>query len=282
MKNVHLNIVPFILIVAASQFVILAVSASYPILATLLTFLSIGCSLYILLFWALPLVLRKIWGKAVQIRWNKLLPQRHTPKREKKALKDPIVPVAQLKHLRSNVQRLGLALHGMTPEMEKARRTHFQLLGKALPSLTLPPQNAVLYAEFESLIKILNHFGFPFLESVRLQQKDFGFLQKWECDLQSRFLQLQKHFQDQQQANRSALSTTIQAHQSIGVLYPAALNNADYQRIQGALMLLEKMVQDSRCPKEPVLGSIEAIQRDMNRLSKQLKQAAAINSSRSL
>lgn len=188
---------------------------------------------------------------------------------------DTFVPVEQLELLRNNVQRLGLALHGLTPEMETARRTHFQMLGEALPSLTLPPQNALLSTEFESLVKLLNHFGFPSLESVQLQQKDVEFVQQWGQDLEARLLHAHTQIQNQQQAMHSALSMATQVHQSIGTMYPAALNDAGYQRIQGALKLLNKMAQNSHCPSELVASYIPALQHDMDTLLTQLKQAAA-------
>ncbi len=117
------------------------------------------------------------WGPKI---WTRVWTFARMHIRVKKARKsDAFVPVEQLEHLRKNVQRLGLALYGLTPEMERARRTHFQMLGEGAPSLILPPQNALLNAEFESLVKMLNHFGFPDLENVQLQQKEFDFVQQW-------------------------------------------------------------------------------------------------------
>jgi hypothetical protein len=82
---------------------------------------------------------------------------------------------------------------------------HFEQLGEALPPLVLPPQNAILSAEFESLVKTLTHFGFPSLESVRLQQKDLAFIQHWGNDLEARLWQQHQGSFEQQAAVRMAL-----------------------------------------------------------------------------
>jgi len=250
-----------------------SVAASHPLLSWLFAMLETVGWICIFLIWVIALI--KGIQKWCPVIWTWVWTYACTHVPMKKAKKnDPIVPVEQLNHLRNNVQRLGLALHDLTPEMENARRTHFQMLSDAVPSLVLPPQNATLYAEFTSLTRFLNHFGFPHLESVRLQQKDFEFARKWGHDLETRLLQAQKQIQNQQQATLSALSTATQVHQSIGTVYPEALNDAGYQRIQGALKLLRKMAQNSHCPSELVAGYIPALQHDMDTLLTQLKQAA--------
>lgn len=86
------------------------------------------------------------------------------------------VTVTQLKNLLSNIDRLGLALHGVTPALENGRRTHFQMLGEAVPALVVPAANVALYAEFTRLTQFLNGFGFPVVESVRLHPMDFSSL----------------------------------------------------------------------------------------------------------
>jgi hypothetical protein len=164
---------------------------SHPLLSVCFALLeSIGWSC-IGLIWVMMLIKSiQQWGPKA---WAKIWMEFRMHRRIKKAkTKNTFVPVEQLKHFCQDVQRLGLALYGVTPEMENARRTHFQMLGEAVPSLILPPQNALLYAEFESLVKILNHFGFPFLESVRLQQRDLTFLQQWGSDLEARLRQHQR------------------------------------------------------------------------------------------
>jgi hypothetical protein len=251
-----------------------AVAASHPLLGIFLELLEIFGWTCILLSWVIALIKGiQQWGPKI---WTRMWTFVRMHVRVKKAQKlDAFVSVEQLGLLRNNVQRLGLALHGLTPEMETARRTHFQMLGEALPSLILPPQNALLSAEFESLVKLLNHFGFPSLESVQLPQKDFEFVQQWGQDLEARLLHSHTQIQNQQQAMHSALSTATQVHQSIGTMYPAALNDAGYQRIQGALKLLKKMAQNSHCPSELVASYIPALQHDMDTLLTQLQQAAA-------
>lgn len=251
-----------------------SVAASHPLLGWLFVMLETGGWICIFLIWIIALIngLQK-WCPVI---WTRIWIYGRTHAPMKMAKKNtPIVPVEQLEHLRKNIQQLGLALHNLTPEMENARRTHFQMLGEALPDLILPVQNATFYAEFTSLTRFLNHFGFPHLESVRLQQKDFEFAQKWGQDLEARLLHAQKQIQNQQQATLSALSLATQVHQSIGTMYPDALNDAGYQRIQGALKLLKKMAQNSHCPSELVASYVPALQHDMDTLIKQLKQAVA-------
>lgn len=136
-------------------------SPSHPLLSVSLVLLeSIGWSC-IGLIWVIALIKGiQQWGPKA---WTKVWRGVRMHRRAKKAkTHDTFIPVKQLKYLRNDVQRLGLALHGMTSEMENARRMYFQMLGEAVPPLILPPQNALLYAEFESLVKVLNHLGFHF------------------------------------------------------------------------------------------------------------------------
>src|SRR5437879_4001822 len=221
-------------------------SPSHPLLSVSLALLEfIGWS-YIGLIWVLALIKGlQQWGPKA---WTKVWTGVRTHRRTKKAkTHDRFVSVEQLKYFRHDVQRLGLALHGMTPEMENARRMHFQMLGEAVPPLILPPQNALLYAEFESLIKMLNHFGFPSLESVRLQQKDLAFIQQWGNDLEARLWQQHRSAFEQQATVRMALATVAQQQKTLGETWALAHHHPGYQRIQGALCLLETMVNDNRC-----------------------------------
>ncbi len=279
MKNFCQKIVaPFIVTLTVLNFVVLAISASHPILVTLFMFLNIGCALVIILIGAFvlsKLVLRKMGRKPVQLRWKTLLAHLHMFKREKKVSNTSIIPVAQLELLRKNVQRLGLALHGMTPEMETARRMHFQKYNEQLPSLVLPPQNAVLFAEYDSLVKMLNHFGFPSLESVRLQQKEFAFFQQWGSDLEARLKQQQHHALKQQSALRFALATMAQQHKTLGEKNSLAQTHSGYQRIQGALRFLEKMVDDHRCQWDLAHTYVQKLQSDMHALTQQFEQTVA-------
>jgi hypothetical protein len=240
----------------------LSVAASHPHLGWLLAMLETVGWISILLTWAIALI------KGIQYGGSRLWAKAWTYARTYVCIKkaknhDLTVPVAQLKQLRDHVQRLGLALYGMTPETEQARRTHFQMLGETVPSLILPPHNAILAAEFESLVKFLNHSGFPHLERVQLAQKDFAFAQKWGGNLEARLLQAQKEFRDQQQTMLSALTLAREAHQAIGTMYPTALDHAGYQRIQGAFLVLEHLALNSRCPCPLVITCVEALQRDM-------------------
>ncbi len=198
----------------------------------------------------------------------------YTHRRAKKAMtSDTFVPVEQLKYLRHGVQRLGLALHGMTSEMENARRMHFQMLGEAVPPLILPPQNAFLYAEFESLVKALNHFGFPFLESVRLQQRDLAFIQQWGRDLETQLQQQHQDAFEQQSTVRMALTNVAQQHKALGEAWVLAQHHAGYQQIQGALWLLETMVNDNRCQWDLAQTYVQVLQSNVEALVKQCEQA---------
>jgi hypothetical protein len=206
--------------------------------------------------------------------WAKIGMGVRTQRRTKKAkMRDTFVPVEQLKYLCHDVQRLGLALHGMTPEMEDARRMHFQMLGEAVPPLILPLQNALLYAEFESLVKVLNHFGFPFLESVRLQQRDLAFIQQWGSDLET---QLQRQHQDafeQQATVRMVLATVAQQHKALGETWALAQYHSGYQQIQGALWLLETIVNDNWCQWDLAQTYVQILQSNVEALVKQCEQA---------
>jgi len=181
---------PVIIVSTLACIAALVLSASHPVLSVILEMVGIGCSLCLILIWLISH--GKVGGRVVQKQWVRV--GRWLRKRiyGKKASHDTIVSIIQLELVCQHVQRLGLALYGMTPEMENARRTHFEQLGEAPPPLVLPPQNAVLSAEFESLVKTLTHFGFPSLESVRLQQRDLAFIQHWGSDLEARLHQHQK------------------------------------------------------------------------------------------
>jgi hypothetical protein len=249
-----------------------SVKAEHPLLGWLLAMLETVGWISILTTWVIALV------KAVQYGapklWKKVWTYARTHVRREKAKNtDQFVSVEQLKHLRSNIDRLGLALHGMTPEMEQARRTHFQMLGEAIPALALPAQNAVLYAQFESLVRYLNHFGFPNLESARLQQKDLDFAQEWGCELEARLLLAQRDHNYQLQAMQWLLDEASKKFERIGSKYQQAQNDAGYQRIHGALKLLTKMARNSHHPEE-MIGYLTALLQDMESLRTQLKQAA--------
>ncbi len=121
----------------------LSVTASHPLLSQFFALLETLGWISIILIWIIVLI------KGIQQWYPLLWIKLWTSARTQLGMKnESIVPVEQLKHIYTNVQRLRLALYGLTPEMEHVRRTHFQLLGEAVPALTLPPQHACLYAEF--------------------------------------------------------------------------------------------------------------------------------------
>lgn len=249
------------------------VKAEHPLLGWLLAVLETVGWITILTVWVIALIKGIRYGGPKL--WKKIWMYVRTHVRIKN-VKNPdlIVPVGQLKQLRNNIQRLGLALHGLTPEMENARRLQFEMLGEAVPDPSLPPQNAVLYAEFESLIRFLNHFGFPNLESVRLQNKEFQFAWKWGSDLQARLHQAQKSYTYQQQMMEWMLSEADKKLEDINSKYQQVQDDAGYQRIQGALKLLKRIAHHSHRPEE-VTSYLAALMQDMESLRKQLKQAVA-------
>jgi hypothetical protein len=249
------------------------VSQEHPTLAMLLSMLE-------MLIWIILVSLGIVWlfsiiQQRISTVWSVLLTFVHTHIHLKIAKNnDLVVPVEQLEHLRDNVQRLGLALHGMTPEMEMARRTHFLMLGEEeAPPLILPPQNACLYAEFESLVKVLNHFGFPFLEGVRLQKEEFAFLQQWRSDLEARLHQHQKRTQEQQTALCAALTAVMQQHKTLGEIHACVHNDSGYHQIQGALRILENMAYDQRCSWDLAQICVQQLQSGLDILKKQCEQA---------
>ena len=246
------------------------ISASHPMLSVVFAILeSVGWTC-ILLIWGIALI--KGIQKWCPVIWTKVGTYARTQACAKKAKTATVVPIEQLKQVRNDVQRLGLALYGTTPELENTRRTHLQMLGDDVPALVLPSQHAVLHAEFQGLVKMLNHFGFPHLESVRLQQKDFAFIQRWGSDLEARLCQQQQHSVGQQSALLMALATTIQQHQLLGQQYASAQQHPGYLRIQGALRFLEKMDNDSRCPWDLAHCYVQALQQDMHTLAKHFEQ----------
>lgn len=247
-----------------------AISPEHPFLGGLLTLLEMAGWLWIVLIWNIAFI-KGIW-KWMPIIWTRMWTYIRTHIHLKKAQKE--VTVAHLKSLLSNIDRLGLALHGLTPEMEKGRRTHLAMLGEAVPSLVVPAANAALYAEFTRLTQFLNGFGFPAVESVRLHPMDCEFAQNWGRDLEQRLFQSQKDMQQQQRAATQLLSLAIQSFLFIGNTYPAATQDAGYQRIHGALKLLEAMVQKNHCATELVTVYIPNLQRDMHTLLGELKNAA--------
>lgn len=262
---------PVIVVSMLACIAALVLPVSHPVLGVILEIVGIGCSLCIILIWLISQ--GKAWGRTVQKQWVRVRSWLRTHTCEKKVPHDTIVPIAQLEHVRQNVQRFGLALYGMTPEMENARRMHFEQLGEALPPLALPPQNAVLSAEFASLIKTLIHFGFPSLENVRLQQKDLAFIQHWGNDLEARLWQQYQCSFEQQAAVRMALVAVAQQHKALGETWAFAPHHSGYQRIQGALCLLETMVNDSHCQWDLAQTYVQALQSDVETLVKQCGQA---------
>lgn len=249
------------------------ISSSHPFLSACLTLLEFVGWISVLLIWmavlikGIPSWTTKAWAKV----WAVLRTHWHAKKAKKD---DTFVRVEELKSLRNNIQRLGLALHGMTPEMEHVRRMYFQSLGQAVPALPLPPQNAVLHAEFESLVRFLNHFGFPHVECVRLQQRDFAFVQQWGSNLEARLLQQRQRSQEQQAKLRAALATVVQQHKALGETSVLTQGYSGYQRIQGALRLLEHIVNDQHCPQELAQDLVQKLQSDMDALEKQFTPVA--------
>jgi len=245
------------------------ISTSHPFLSACLTLLEFIGWTSVLLIWVAALIkgipswMTIVWTKV----WAVLRAHWHAKKAKKE---DTFVPVEELKSLRNDIQRLGLALHGMTPETEHVRRMYFQSLGQAAPALPLPPQNAVLHAEFESLVRFLNHFGFPHVECVRLPQRDFAFVQQWGCNLEARLLQQQQRSQEQQAKLRATLAMVVQQHKALGETSALTQGYSGYQRIQGALRLLEHIVNDQRCPQELAQDLVQKLQSDMDALEKQL------------
>lgn len=256
-----------------------SVAVSHPLLGWLLAMMETIGWLAILTIWGIALIkgIRDAWPKL----WTKIQTYAHTHGCIKQAKHTPLVVLgeqivsqAQLKHAWSNVQRLRLALHGLTPEMENARRQHFEMLGEAIPDLTVPLQNAALYAEFIRLTQLLNHFGFPHLESVRLQHKELAFVQKWGSDLETRLQQTHTHYASQQQAMQQMLNEACKTFEHLSSQYQQVHKDAGYQRIQGALKLLQKMACTSTRPEE-VMSYLSALLQDMERLHAQFTHVAA-------
>lgn len=175
----------------------------------------------------------------------------------------------ELRQLSQDVGRLRLALYGLTPEMEHAHRMQFQKRGLAAPGPVLPAQNVVLYAEFASFINVLSHLGFSSGKSAMLQQKDLAFLQQWGRSLETRVRQQRRRSFEQQATLRAALATIAQQQKRFGETCPAAHHHGGYQRIEGALRLLENLVNDQNCPWDLVQTYVQKLQSDLNTLQKQ-------------
>ena len=120
---------------------------------------------------------------------------------------------------------------------------------------------------------MLNHFGFPFLERVRLQQRDLAFIQQWGSDLEVQLQQQQQHSFEQQVAVGMALTAVAQQHKMLGETWALAQHHLGYQQIQGALYLLETMMNDNRCQWDLARVYVQALQGDVEALVKQCEQA---------
>jgi hypothetical protein len=230
-----------------------------PNASIVLSALSIVAWLSSCAFTALPLI--KVVQHGVPKLWTKMYARMHIGKR--------FASQDQLKLLQQNINRLGFAMYGTTPELERGRRTHFTMLGEAVPDLILPPQNAVLYAEFKSLTKFLNHCGFPRPESVRLQDLDFA--RQWGRSLEARLQQTQKDYAAQQQQVQWYLQVLWKTLADIRSEYPKVEGDSGYERIRGALKLLDKIT----LPPKEMLEYLAALLQDMERLRKQFKELVA-------
>lgn len=210
------------------------------------------------------------WGPKTWATVRMRVRMRRQARKEKK--ENTFVPVEKLKYLQNDVQRLGLALQGLRPEQEQARRLHSRMHGDATPSLILSPQHTALSAEFQCLVRLLNHFGFSSLERMQLRQRDLAFIQQWGSDLEARLRQHQKRSWEQQAALRIALATVAQQQQKFGETHAFAQYRSDYQQIKGALRVLENLANDQRCPWDLVQSTTQRLQSDLDTLTRQFEQ----------
>ena len=252
-----------------------AIAKSSPSLALLVSMLEMGIWLSLVLLgvaWLVKTIastLAGVWSR-VWTRVRRHLPGTKAQPREACASRE------QLDHLRTNVQRLGLAIYGITPEMEHSRRTHFQMLGEPVPvlrlqALTPPRGHEVLAAEFTCLVNVLNHAGFPDLERVRLSQETLRFLQTWGCALDTRLQTMQQQMQHEQQSAQSALAAAVQAHQQLGKASPLVQSHMDYHQIQGTLQVLTQLSQREDCPWALIEDRVQAITRWMQTVQEDLQ-----------
>jgi hypothetical protein len=242
---------PFVLIVAVIQCVP-TISSAYPGLSRVLSLGSCGA---LLLIWACALgwcpMARR--GKAVGSWWRALWA--HLSMHAKRQEISPTVPVARLSPLCEQVVQLRLTL----------RAAH--LLRQDIP----------LHGEFEALMGSLTQCGFPDLERVCLEEREFAFFLRWARALEARVQQAQTRFQYQEVQTRLAVCETQRLHRSIGETYPAALSDSGYLRLQGAVKLLEKIWQDEGFAEELVLvhHCAKKLQRDMEALIVELQRNPA-------
>ena len=161
-----------------------ALVSLHPVLGRVLLILE-GCGwLVILGLWAV--LLHRVLRRRLPVLGTRLRRALDALFERKQTHAHTAVPAEALTDLCGQVQWVGLALHGLTPEMDRARRLHFQQLGEAVPPLVVPPAYAGLYAEFERLLTCLKQAGFPSLKDVRLQPQELAFFQHWLSDLETR------------------------------------------------------------------------------------------------
>ncbi len=116
------------------------ISISHPLFSACLTLGESVGWLSISLLWLFMLVRGvqqwgpKIWSKA----WTSVRRQFQAQKAKSQGTS---ISAKQLAALRTDVQRLGLALHGMTPQMENARQAYFQTVGEAPAAHDKSPQS---------------------------------------------------------------------------------------------------------------------------------------------
>jgi hypothetical protein len=183
--------------------------------------------------------------------------------------KDPFVSVEELAQLRTNVQSLRLALHGTTPERESAREKTYQLVDQPVPDLILPVANVALWAEFNGLVRWLDHVGFPHVESVRLKTSEFEFVNAWISDLSDRLSQLQKDSRKTRVALENNLTIADLLLQSFCSRYPTVESNSDYHRLTGVLRVLKVLFKSHTCDQH-LSPYTKALIRDLNDLDHDL------------
>jgi hypothetical protein len=278
MKTRTLVMTSSALIIVVVQFAAPVLAAAHPRLTELLLVVQFVCALAIL--WGTLLALGSFvqsqrWQPRLRTWWARwrrrlLLPRQHASGQEQAGVSE-----ALRQQVADRVQQLGLALHGTTAQEERVRWLHAQLSGEVPEPLEVPPPLAPLYAEFQGLIRLLNHLGLPCSDQAQFSPRDLALVQHWLTDLERRLQQTRRTVAAEQQTARTALEAAFQMHHAIADTFPEACHHEDYQRLQGALKLLERLARDEDCPAVLVQRGVRGLQRDLQSLLTRFQQQAA-------
>jgi hypothetical protein len=249
------TVASYIVCAILAYIVIATLSARNPVLGALLIVLGLGLSFLVFLIWLVKRFAScKRWiGNVLRaiLKCGQLFMRRKYA--SKKEIGDLLADVSRL------------------------RKTFFnqvQLDGQQLQLVF--PENAALYAEFESLRNILFHLGVGMsnpatpLQQVRLQKKDLFFLQQLGGNLETRLIRNQQEVGEQWQSVFATLKTFAQGLQELAQTYVSI--HVSYYQLQSELQCLQAWIDDPRCPVSIRFATYAAERMDIELDRLRLKQ----------